>query len=322
MITDSPSFPVHFLGHICLAVCCITVLSVEIGYLRQAQAVEYLGGKDGINCERKEYQGCRGIIMQYLTSMLWIWESIQIFLMADAEWTYFWFHALPLSTCMSLLYQVPFCVHLRLRIFGLACQAAAVMARGRHQNALALLFAITACHLLGVLLAYILDWRARLCFLKSMPFWLLDDMTETPLGHRLSDPCRDSLFRQFWSMFYSRPLEKSSSNLSAVTITPVDCSAPRRALGGFAGGFAGVSGLKCKVPVSTSLFSSSESSSEQERMLDSESGNDTIVSKNIAEMRLRHKHDKVEERWMQETTTYSACSQIEGTFSSSHKHLL
>ena len=42
-------------------------------------------------------------------------------------------------------------IHLQLRIFGLACQAAAILARGKRQDSLALLFVITASHLLGVL---------------------------------------------------------------------------------------------------------------------------------------------------------------------------
>ncbi|KAH9316497.1 hypothetical protein KI387_025124, partial [Taxus chinensis] len=89
MISDSPSSLVHLLGRIWIAVCCVTVLSSQILF-------------------SKWYQGCRGIILQYVTIMLWIWESIQIFLMVDNEWTYIAYHALALSTCMSILYQVPF----------------------------------------------------------------------------------------------------------------------------------------------------------------------------------------------------------------------
>ncbi|XP_057854755.2 uncharacterized protein LOC131064583 isoform X2 [Cryptomeria japonica] len=295
MINDSPSSQVHFLVYIWIAVCCITVLSSQMLF-------------------SKWYQGCRGIILQYMTTILWIWESIQIFLMADTEWTYISYHALALSTCTSILYQIPFCMHLRLRIFGLACQAAAISARGKRQDSLALLFVITASHLLGVFLAYVLDRRARLHFLKSMPCWQAEGMKGSPnaIESQFMRPCRDSIFRQYWSMFCNQSLEKSSSNLSTVMITPVDRATPHRALGGFAGGFAGVSGLKCRVPPPMPLFSFTDSHSEHGKMSGSELSNDTNDSKNTVNMILHHKHNKVEDRWIQETTADSACSHTEG----------
>lgn len=304
MITDLPSSPVHFLGYICVAVCCITVLSSQLLF-------------------SKWYQGCRGIILQYMTTMLWIWESIQIFLMADHEWTYISYHALALSTCTSVLYQVPFYMHLRLRIFGLACQAAAILARGKQQDSLALLFVITASHLWGVLLSYVLDRRARLCFLKSMPCWQAEDATVAPIQSQFSEPFQDSLFKQYCNIFCSQSLEKNPSNLSTVMITPGDRSAPHRALGGFAGGFAGVSGLKCKLPPPTTpLFSSSDSLSGHDRMSDSESDEDVNSSTSVAEMRSRYTHEKVESRWMQETITDSTYSQIKSSCTSSQKQQL
>lgn len=304
MITDLPSSLVHFLGYICVVVCCITILSSQMLF-------------------SKWYQGCRGIIVQYMTTMLWIWESIQIFLMADHEWTYISYHALALSTCTSVLYQVPFYMHLRLRIFGLACQAAAILARGKRQDSLTLLFVITVSHLLGVLLSYVLERRARLCFLKSMPCWQAEDVTVAPLQSQFSEPFHDSLFNQYCNILCSQSIERTSSKLSTVMITPRDRSAPHRALGGFAGGFAGVSGLKCKFPLpTTSLFSSSDSLSEHGRMSDSESDEDVNSSTSVSELRLRDTHSEVEGRWMQETITDSAYSQIKSSCTSSQKQQL
>lgn len=304
MITDFPSSTVHILGYICVAVCCITVLSSQLLF-------------------SKWYQGCRGIILQYMTTMLWIWESIQIFLMDDHEWTYISYHAVALSTCTGVLYQVPFYIHLRLRIFGLACQAAAILARGKRQDSLALLFVITASHLLGVLLSYVLERRARLCFLKSMPCWQAEDAVVAPIQSQFSEPFQDSLFKQYCNIFCSQSLEKNPSNLITEVITPGDRSTPHRALGGFAGGFAGVSGLKCKLPPpTTSIFSSSNSLSGHGRMSYSESDEEVNSSTSVAETRSRYTHNNVESRWRQETITDSTYSQIKSSCTSSQKQQL
>lgn len=142
---------------------------------------------------------------------------------------------------------MPFCrEHVQLRLFGFGCQVAAILATQDRLEFYILLLGVAVGHLVGMSIAYYLDRKARSMFLKSLPRWLVDEVT----GSGTPSSYRASLSRQMWSIFYPGLVDmpeqvELSVSPTAVVLGGTPHCAPRRALGGFAGGFGGVSGLKC-----------------------------------------------------------------------------
>eukprot|EP00246_Nothoceros_aenigmaticus_P014405 TRINITY_DN5445_c0_g1_i1.p1 TRINITY_DN5445_c0_g1~~TRINITY_DN5445_c0_g1_i1.p1 ORF type:complete len:309 (-),score=-6.71 TRINITY_DN5445_c0_g1_i1:397-1281(-) len=185
------------------------------------------------------YRGHRGATLLWFASALWIVESVQLFVKAD-DLRVFIGQILVPTLYMSFTCRLPYIVHLKSRAFGLGCQVVAILGSANYRHAPLLLLTSLFGNSIGVLLIYILDRRARRGFL-----------------------------RQMWQIFYpdlfepSKELSRSATRGGGGAAEPVS----RRALGGFAGGFGGVSGLKCESSPSytlVSLLSSNSSAPECE----------------------------------------------------------
>lgn len=143
---------------------------------------------------------------------------------------------------------------------------------GAKRTALMML-TIVVTNSIGLVLAYLLDRAARRQFLKSLPVWLVEEINGSTSRPQFFLSYRASLSRQLWNIFYPELEEIPDPTTISKPVTYQQIMAPRRALGGFAGGFGGVSSLKCAGPVSYSLSPISSSSSLSGRTSDSSSGN-------------------------------------------------
>eukprot|EP00246_Nothoceros_aenigmaticus_P014406 TRINITY_DN5445_c0_g1_i2.p1 TRINITY_DN5445_c0_g1~~TRINITY_DN5445_c0_g1_i2.p1 ORF type:complete len:338 (-),score=-3.96 TRINITY_DN5445_c0_g1_i2:397-1368(-) len=237
------------LCNLCIAFVCALVLIVQLSFPAW-------------------YRGHRGATLLWFASALWIVESVQLFVKAD-DLRVFIGQILVPTLYMSFTCRLPYIVHLKSRAFGLGCQVVAILGSANYRHAPLLLLTSLFGNSIGVLLIYILDRRARRGFLRSLPSWLLNDLHGSGSQPQAFQSYRASFSRQMWQIFYpdlfepSKELSRSATRGGGGAAEPVS----RRALGGFAGGFGGVSGLKCESSPSytlVSLLSSNSSAPECE----------------------------------------------------------
>eukprot|EP00250_Pteridium_aquilinum_P017327 c23574_g1_i1 orf=398-1600(+) len=200
------------------------------------------------------FQGSHGVVLLLALSLLWLGEAVAVFascahLALDL--------ALIVSQCIfsSVLHRAPFCLHLKMRLFGFGLQTVGTLAMvASVHEALLAMFYFSMSHFFGVALAYISDQQSRVGFLKSVPHFVLDKMSG------------DSQF--------------------------CNQQVPKRALGGFAGGFAGVSSLKCTHPPSVWTVSSSSypSSSREDYTSQVPCGSSSTVENSANSLSSRHQY--------------------------------
>ncbi|KAI5056703.1 hypothetical protein GOP47_0028521 [Adiantum capillus-veneris] len=167
-------------------------------------------------------QGARGVVLLLASSLLWFIEVVAV-LATYSHLTLDLAHLLSQCIFSSVLHRAPFCSHLKARLFGLGLQAIGTLAMvSKVYDALPAILYFSTSHLLGVALAYVSDQQLGTAFHKSASQSALN---KTPGVHDFE------------------------------LIAPQQ--APNRALGGFAGGFAGVSSLKCPYRPAISIVSSS-----------------------------------------------------------------
>ncbi|KAJ7198650.1 hypothetical protein O6H91_Y501100 [Diphasiastrum complanatum] len=229
----------HLYGYVCSSAVSTLVLLLQLGFL-------------------KWYGNNRYLTVRYYVGMLWLWESLKLFLAADDIVQFTASLACVRCILISLIHQVPFCMHLHPRMCAFGGQILATISRGNVEGTHILLLSIAIGHLVGLMLAYRLDLRARTAFVQSLPKYLLDGSNGNGPGEQFSS-YRASFSRQMWSIFYPELFEKSEYTDHVGSVTS-ERSAPHRALGGFAGGFGGVSGLKCANFATAAPLSSSSNS--------------------------------------------------------------
>lgn len=190
------------------------------------------------------YRGNRGTILLIVASSLWIGEGISLLASCPNSTNDL---ALILTHCifMSVLHRVPFCLHLKTRAIGFGLQIFGTLASVRVDKALPALLFVSIGHSLGIALAYVLDQQSRVCFLQSLPQFILDEVSKGGLSSQFLS-CRASLSQEMWNLLYPELFEWSIGDINALHRDSQVChqKTPRRALGGFAGGFGGVSSLK------------------------------------------------------------------------------
>ncbi|KAG6548381.1 hypothetical protein Mapa_010160 [Marchantia paleacea] len=235
------------------AVFCLAVLAVQLKYPQW-------------------YKSNRGATLKYFVMLLWAWESVRLYLNTD-EFKYILLEVVFVNVYMSFLHRVPFISHLQSRSIGCGEQVVAIISKGLDfRRTLQVMFVSVVTHSIGLIIAYCFDRSARRQFLKSLPVWLLDEINGSSARPQFYLSYRASLSRQLWSIFYPELLENPEPATGNKAVTYEQIMAPRRALGGFAGGFGGVSSLKCTGPVSNSPSPLSSSSSLSGRTSDSSSG--------------------------------------------------
>lgn len=169
-------------------------------------------------------------------------------------------------------------IHLSSRAFGLGCQAIAILGSANRKHAPSLLLTSLSGHTVGALLVYFLDRRSRQAFLPSLPPWLSDTSYRTRLQPPSFQSCTASPSRQMSQTLYPDLVDSRKDRVPS-PLEPVNgreevpVVVPRRALGGFAGGFGGVSSLKSsitsspKAPFLSPVKSATESESTCEDYL-------------------------------------------------------
>ncbi|XP_024525942.1 uncharacterized protein LOC112344807 isoform X1 [Selaginella moellendorffii] len=218
---------VVILSHVCVAAWCMAMLTSQLLFT-------------------KWYRQNRRLLLWQFAIVLWSWEGLQLYHTSN-KLLDMALVLLPQCILISFLYRVPFCLHVRSRCFGCGCQLVASIASKASSSHL---LGIIAGHCLGSLLAYMVDRQARTDFLESLPRWILGDAVQCERG--------DS---SWWNSFYPEFLEKPepAAKEGENPRDNLERALAYRALGGFAGGFGGVSGLKCANPSSLSPASSSNS---------------------------------------------------------------
>jgi len=152
---------------------------------------------------------------------------------------------------MSILYRVPFCIHMFSRALGLGMQIFAILAKGSNSEAPILLLLLIVGHSVGMLIAFVFDGECGCSFFNSLSKLLLDNVTQS--GHRehfFRLPLLKQVLnlRNFLSDILNLKVTKKKEHDEPICQKAIQTNPPRRALGGFAGGFCGVSGLKSNGP--------------------------------------------------------------------------
>lgn len=200
------------------------------------------------------YQGSRGIILLLAFSFLWFGEVVAVSASCSHP-TLDLAHVVSQCIFSSMLHRVPFCLHFKTRLFGYGLQTFGTLAMAaRVHEAVPSILYFSMSHFLGVALAYISDQQSRVGFLKSIPHIDMDKMAGD------SQICSQQV--------------------------------PKRALGGFAGGFAGVSSLKCTYPPSiwTVLSSSYTDSSMEDYISEVSCSSASTVENSINSLSSRHQY--------------------------------
>eukprot|EP00249_Psilotum_nudum_P004989 c18481_g1_i1 orf=854-1957(+) len=241
-----PTFLNELVLCIWIAAICVGVLVLQLGF-------------------SSWFRSNRGTVLLCTSLFLWVEEGVRLFVLSCESMSELIF-VLIQSTLMSALHQVPFCMHLRMRALGFLMQMFAALARRRMRGDTLYLFFVCIGHCFGVILAYILDRKSRSKFLRSFPGWKLDDETFKDGSRPQFLWYRTSFSRQMWKIFCPElPGEISDSNTCADMKHSLP-STPRRALGGFAGGFGGVSSLKGTYPLMPQGSSSCDRFSVEDQM--------------------------------------------------------
>ncbi|MCO5548466.1 hypothetical protein L7F22_001924 [Adiantum nelumboides] len=171
-------------------------------------------------------RGPRGVVLLLVSSFLWFGELVAVL----ATYSHLTLDLVPLlSQCIfsSVLHRAPFCTHVKARVFGLGLQVIGTLAMvSKVYDALLAISYFSISHLLGVALAYVSDQQFGNGFPRS--------------GSQLA---------------FNKTLEVHNFHITVPQTRSQQ--AQKRALGGFAGGFAGVSSLKCPYPPSIWTVSSS-----------------------------------------------------------------
>lgn len=159
------------------------------------------------------WQGGRGVVLLLASAFLWFGEVVAV-RATYLNLTVDVAHLLFQCIFSTLLHRAPFCSHLKTRLAGFGLQTIGTLAMvSKVYEAIPAMVYFSMSHLLGVALGYMSDQQSRAAFFKSIPHFPLDKAPKDP---QISGP-----------------------------------QARKRALGGFAGGFAGVSSLKgCPCPPS------------------------------------------------------------------------
>ncbi|KAL2653925.1 hypothetical protein R1flu_022053 [Riccia fluitans] len=216
------------------------------------------------------YRRNRGATLKYIVMLVWTLENLKLFLDTD-EMTSTVVEVSLMNIYMSFLHRVPFLPHVKCRSIACGTQLAVVFSKSFSTKQTSSIILVTfASNAIGLVFSYLIDRSARRQYLKSLPSLLVEEIESTAPRPELRFSYRNSLSQQFRSIFYPKHLECPDSATGNKAIKYEQIMAPRRALGGFAGGFGGVSSLKCSAPISVSPVSSSRSLSE--RSSDSSSG--------------------------------------------------
>lgn len=173
------------------------------------------------------HQGRRSIILLLAFCFLWFGEVAAV---SAPGWDTALDLAHMVSQCIisSVLHRVPFSLHYKTRLFGFGLQMFWTLTMAAQvEEAVPFIIFFSMSHFLGVALAYISDQQSRFGFLNLIPYFGAAKIV-------------------------------GDSQISTL-------QAPKRALGGFAGGFGGVSSLKCPYPPSIwTVLSSSYADSSSE----------------------------------------------------------
>eukprot|EP01018_Ginkgo_biloba_P005479 Gb_41218 [translate_table: standard] len=241
----------NLLWHTFAVILCCAVLVIQLGF-------------------SKWYQSNRGNVLLGFASVLWVWGSLKLFLISNLELRFSFVMVLIQCVFMSILYRVPFCIHILSRVIGLGLQIVAIMAKGSLSEAPVLFLFLFVGHAVGLLITYVFDRECRSSFLHALPQLRIDDVATSGLREQFYQSYRSPLVKevpnlgQFSSSFSNPEVMDKQVLDEAMYRKAIQTNAPRRALGGFAGGFGGVSGLKSsKPPVIINTTSSANNISSQ-----------------------------------------------------------
>lgn len=238
----------NLLWHMFAVVLCSAVLVVQLGF-------------------SKWYQSNRGNVLLGFASVLWIWGSLKLFLVNNLELSFSFPVVLIQCIFMSILYRVPFCIHIFSRALGMGMQIFAILAKGSNSEAPFLLLLLFVGHTVGIIIAFVLDRECGFSFFNSLSQLLLNDVTQSgPREQLFRLPLLKQVpnLRNMLSGILNLKVTKKKELDEPIHQKAVLTNAPRRALGGFAGGFCGVSGLKSNRPpvITNTTISANNSSSK------------------------------------------------------------
>lgn len=125
-------------------------------------------------------------------------------------------------------------------------QSTAVVARGKWGSNLIFFLLIACGHMFGLLVVYLLPAKTESISRNSSTSHKMEKITTPPVNNKFTESYSSSIFEYYESVLSSQNVEKGL-NLVASSSVELEQGSCHRALGGFAGVFVVVLGLRCKL---------------------------------------------------------------------------